>query len=252
MKNEKWIVYLIVGFTSITTVLLLMDGSFIGFIRAIVSAVILDGLIAYWDEKRVTLKDNKQREYSRNMMWAGIAIMLLFAIGYGIELFAPDNALKPFDLFGYKFTMTLTEFIVMLATAMIGAWVVATLAIVMYLKQIDPDILNDLENTKAIEEAESARRKVEHEAYKTAMNVTSRSVGTEKALRMFRKNLEDMACYKPFEIDEMVERAYREIEASRNGATPAAQPVHMRAYAADGETVRLDPKAQAGNDQTPR
>lgn len=245
MKNENWIVYLIVAFTSITTVLLLADGSFMGFVRAVVSAAILDGLIAYWDGKRVTLKDKKQRNLSNGMMWAGIATMLLFAVGYGVEYFAPNNAMKPIDLFGYEFVMTLTEFIIMLATSMIGAWVVITLGVVMYLKQIDPDILNDLENTKAMEEAEAARRKVEHEAYKTAMNVTSRSVGTEKALRMFRKNLEDMACYKPFEIDEMVERAYREIEASRNGATPSAQPVQMRAFAADGQTVQLDPKANS-------
>lgn len=150
MKNENWIVYLIVAFTSITTVLLLADGSFMGFVRAVVSAAILDGLIAYWDGKRVTLKDKKQRNLSNGMMWAGIATMLLFAVGYGVEYFAPNNAMKPIDLFGYEFVMTLTEFIIMLATSMIGAWVVITLGVVMYLKQIDPDILNDLENTKAM------------------------------------------------------------------------------------------------------
>ena len=64
MKHEKWLIYIIVAFTSITTVLLLTDNTLLGFARAILSAVILDGLIIYWDDKRVSLKSDKQRAIS--------------------------------------------------------------------------------------------------------------------------------------------------------------------------------------------
>lgn len=219
MKNETWLMRVIVGFTSITTVMLLADGSLLGFIRGIVAAVILDGLIIYWDEKRVSLKDKTQREWSNRMMWAGVGIMFLFAAGYGVEVFAPVDASQTVDLFGFLFSLTLTEAVLMLAASIIGAWVVLTLGVILYMRQIDPEVKADLERTKAIEESDKERRTEETEAYKTAMRVVNRTVGTEKAIRAFRENLKSTGYYTEFEIEQMVEDARREIQIAKTGGT---------------------------------
>jgi hypothetical protein len=228
MKNEKWLMYLIVGFTSITTVLLLQDGTFLGFVRGLIAAAILDGLIVYWDNKRTTLKSNQQRQISERMMWAGVGIMLTFAAGYGVEIFAPVDAVTPVDLFGFSFILSLTEVILMLAASAIGVWVVLTLGVILYLRGIDPEIMKELDRVKSESEAEDERNKEEARAYKTAMKVTARAVGTEKALKAYRANLESQDFYKPFEIDSMVELARQQIEAEVTGGIPV--DVNVRQY----------------------
>lgn len=231
MKDEKWLVYLIVGFTSITTVLLLTDGTLLGFIRAMAGAAILDGLILYWDNKRIKLKDDKQRNISRNLMWAGVGIMLTFAVGYGVELFAPVDAVKTVDVFGYSFTMTLHDFVLLLAASTIGAWVVLTLGAVLYLRQIDPEINKELELTKALQERDNEEMK----AYKSALRVTARQIGVENAIKLFVKNLEDLG-YTDAQIAEMVVQARTTI-AEEQGAIPVNSPVNstVRQYQADTE-----------------
>lgn len=234
MKDEKWLVYLIVGFTSITTVLLLTDGSLLGFARAVAGAAILDGLILYWDNKRIKLKSDKQRDISRNLMWAGVGIMLTFAVGYGVELFAPVDALKTVDLFGYSFQMTLHDFVLLLAASTIGGWVVLTLGCVLYLRQIDPEINKDLELTKALQERDDEEMK----AYRQALKVTARQIGVEKAVRLFRKNLEDEG-YTDAEINEMEKDARISI-AEFHGSIPVNSdnaPVNsnVRQFSADTE-----------------
>lgn len=235
MKNEKWIIYLIVAFTSITTVLLLAGNTLVGFLRAAIGFVLLDAFIMYWEDKRVTLKDTKQRKWAHGMMWAGVGVMAIFAIGFGIEKLSDVDAVRTVDVFGYTVTATLYDVISAAANIMIGLWVVLTLGVVIYLRGIDPDILNHLEQIKAEEEAEKGRRHAEQQAYKTAMEVTSTRVGTEKAIRQFRQNLIDMGCYKPFEIEEMVKQAEIEIQASRSGVytVDTSQQTQMVTYKAD-------------------
>lgn len=232
MKDEKWLVYIIVAFTSITTVLLLADGTFLGFVRGVVAAVILDGLIIYWDKKRVTLKNKRQRDLSGAMMWAGVGIMLTFAAGYGVEVFAPVDAKRNVDIFGFAFAITLTEFILMLAASIMGAWVVLTLGVILYMRGIDPDIIADLDKVKAEEEAEQERRHVEREAYKTAMNVTAKTVGTEKALRAFRENLKATGYYTDYEIEQMSQQAEAEINIARTGGI-VNPPANVNRYQAE-------------------
>jgi hypothetical protein len=228
MKNEKWLMYIIVGFTSLTTILLLVDGSMWGFLRGVGAAVILDGLIIYWDAKRTELKSEQQRKISERMMWAGVGIMLTFAAGYGVEIFAPVDATAPVDVFGFSFVLSLTEVILMLAASAIGVWVVLTLGVILYLRGIDPEILKELERIKSESEAEDQRNKEEARAYRTAMNVTARAVGTEKALKAYRANLESQDFYKPYEIDNMVEMARQQIDAEMTGGIPV--DVNTRQY----------------------
>ena len=224
MKNENWLMYIIVAFTSLTTILLLMDNTPLGFARAILSAVILDGLIIYWDNKRATLKSEQQRKVSTNMMWAGVGIMLTFAVGYGVEVFAPVDASSQLDLFGYSFVLTLTEFILMLAMMMIGAWVVLTLGVILYMRGIDPEITKDLELVKALSERDA----VEMAAYKTALKVTARQIGTEKAIKLFKRNLLAEG-YTEVEINTMVNEARMQIMADRGESIP----VNTHVYSAE-------------------
>lgn len=233
MKDEKWLVYLIVGFTSLTTVLLIADGSFFGLVRGILAAALLDGLIAYWDNKRIKLKSKKQRDWANGMMWAGVGIMGIFALGYGVEYFAPANAVKTVDLFGYKMTLTLTDLVLMLAASFIGLWIVSTLGVVLYMRQIDPDVSKDLELTKALEE----RDREEMTAYKEALKVTARQIGTEKAVKLFRENLAKEG-YTPAEIGVMEQEARTAI-AVAHGAIPV--DTGMRAYSATAAANPTNP-----------
>lgn len=216
MKNENWLMYIIVLFTSITTILLLTDGTLISFARSVLSAVILDGLIIYWDNKRSTLKSEQQRKVSTYMMWSGVFIMLTFAAGYGIEVFAPVDASSQLDLFGYSFMLTLTEFILMLAMMMIGSWVVLTLGVILYLRGIDPEIQKDLELVKALSERDA----IEMSAYKTALKVTARQIGTEKAIKLFSRNLSHEG-YTEVEISAMINEARIQIMTDRGEPIPA-------------------------------
>lgn len=202
MKNETWLIYIIVGFTSVTTVLLLAGDSLIGLIRAVLAAAVLDGLIAYWDNKRVSLKDKTQRKWSEIMMWAGVGIVALFAVGYAVEYYVPVDATRTVDQFGYSFEMSMHDMILMLAAGMIGAWVVLTLGVVLYMRGIDPEIIKGLEHTKALEERDNA----ELEAYKQALKVTAKQIGTEKAIKLFKANLKTEG-YVDAEIQAMEQDA---------------------------------------------
>lgn len=224
MKNEKWIVWLVIGFTSLTTFMLLADGTIYGFIRAAGASTVLDGLIIYWDEKRVSLRDERQRRYANNMTWAGVGMVFLLAFAWAVENYAPVDALKTYPILGYEVILTLHDFILMLAQGMIGAWVVLTLGVIMYLRQIDPEIKRDLEYTKALEE----REKEHSRAFNSAMRGVSRIMGTDDAMQSARQHFEK-AGYTEVKINELLARAEQEIKQDRGETVDAP----MRGYAAD-------------------
>ena len=227
MKNEKWIIYVIIAFTSITTILLLADGTFIGFVRGVIAATLIDGLIGYWEDKRTKLKKEIQRKWAEGMMWAGVGVVAIFAVGYVVEHYAPVDAVKQVDLFGYQFTATLTDMIVMLAGAIIGLWIAATLGVVLYMRGVDPDIEKDLEHTKALEE----RDREEMTAYKEALKVTARQIGTEKAIKLFKHNLSREG-YTPAEIAIMEQDARAAISKAQ---VPITVDVPMNQYRQEAE-----------------
>jgi hypothetical protein len=227
MKNEKWLIYVIVGFTSITTVLLLMGDSLLGFVRAVLAAIVLDGLIAYWEDKRTTLKDDRQRKVAEYMMWAGVGIVGIFALGFAVEYNVPVDATQTVDLFGYTFAMTLTDFILMLAAGMIGGWLVLTLGVVLYMRGIDPEILKQLDHTKALQDRDA----VEMAAYREALKVTAKQIGTEKAVNLFKKNLLAEG-YNEAQIQAMEQDARFAIERAQ------ASTVDGRAYQSNAQAVK--------------
>lgn len=231
MKKDNWLIYIVVAFTSLTTFGLIADGSLFGFFRGLLAAVILDGLIVYWEQKRVTCKNEDQRKKSEIMMWAGVGILLLFAAGFAIEYSLPSKVMRTITVLNYSVDVELSELIVYIASTVIGIWVVLTLAVVMYLRGIDPETQKDIERTKATE----AREKEELNAYKIANSYTAKELGTLKALELYRADLKSVGKYTEGEITRMVENARLEI-ARQQIVPPAnipAESVGFQVYNAD-------------------
>jgi hypothetical protein len=226
MKKDTWIVYLIIAITSTTTVLTMSDGTLFGFIRGVLFAAVLDGFILYWENRAQVLHDDKQRKWANGMKWAGAGMLVAIAFAYVLVSFAPVDAPQTVDVFGLVIASTVREVVHWTIVAAVSLWVVLTLIVALYMRQIDPEVVAQLERTKAIEESEKERRAEETRAYKTAMTVVNRTVGIEKALRSFRENLESTGYYREFEIDRMVEDARMEIEANKTGGIPVGTPVN--------------------------
>lgn len=240
MKNDNWLIYIVVAMTSMTTFGLVADGSVFGFFRGIGAAVILDGLVIYWEGKRITCKNETQRKNSEYMMWAGVGILFLFAFGFAVEYSLPSNAVNTIEILGYSVDVTLKELIVYLASFVIGAWVVLTLGMVLYMRGIDPETSKDIERTKAAQEREDEEIK----AYKIANRYTARELGTLKAMELYRKDLENLGVYTAGEIVRMVENA--RLETMRQHDVPEGIPansvgLNVRNYHADVDAVNPTP-----------
>lgn len=238
MKKDNWIIYGVIAFTSLTTFGLISDGSVFGVFRGILASVILDGLVIYWEGKRTTCKNAEQRKNSEIMMWAGVFILLLFAAGFAIEFSLPSDVLKSISIFDYSVDVKLSELIVYIASTMIGLWVVLTLAMVLYLRGIDPETLKDIETTKAAQERENE----ELTAYRIANKHTAHELGTLKAMDRYRADLMALGKYTAGEVAAMVSSARVEVERQQH--IPASMPAdNQMAYAATVDAVEIAPKA---------
>ncbi len=222
MKKDSWIVYLIVFLTSSTTVLTLWDGTFFGFIRGVAFASVLDGSIIYWEEKGEKLKSDKQRKWSKNMKWAAVGMLLVIAISYVLTLFVPVDAPQTVDLFGMKFVSTIQEVIHWSIFAMIGFWVVLTLGVVLHLREIDPEVIQERARKQAVDAAEKERAEKEDEAYKTAMNAVAEMTGWERGILQFEERLKADGNYTPHEIKQLVNIARAKVVEVNTGASAVA------------------------------
>ena len=222
MKKDSWIVYLIVFLTSSTTVLTLWDGTLFGFIRGVAFALVLDGSVIYWEGKSETLKEVKQRKYSKNMKWAAVGMLVLIAAAYVLTLFVPVDAAQNVDLFGMVFTSTIQEVIHWSIFGMIGLWVVLTLGVVLYLREIDPDVIQERTRKQAVDAAEKERADKEDEAYKTAMNAVAEMTGWERGILAFEKRLKADGNYTPHEIQQLVGIARAKVVEVNTGASAVA------------------------------
>jgi hypothetical protein len=230
MKNEKWLVRLVVGFTSLTTFALLADGTFFGAVRGAVGAFVLDGLIEYWANKHILLVDAIQRKWAGYMKWAGVGMVFVLALFWAVEMFAPMDAVNTYSALGYSYTLSLHDFILMLAQGMIGMWVVLTLGVTLYLQEIDPEVKRDIERSKALGEQEAEHTK----AYQSAMKGIQRVVGTEKAFAALRQQLEKDG-YSEARIATLLAQAEQVVKQDRGETVD--EP--YRAYPA--ETVNFTP-----------
>lgn len=231
MKNDNWLIYIVVAFTSLTTFGLVSDGTLFGVVRGAMAAVILDGLVIYWEGKRITNKDEKQRRYSGYMMWAGVGILLLFAGGWAVEYTLPSDVVRTITVLNYSVSVGLSELILYIASTIIGVWVVLTLAVVLYLRGIDPETQKDIERTKAAEE----REKEELKAYKIANKYTAHELGTIKAMELYRRDLQAIGKYTAGEIERMVLDAEQEIARQQivPGVLPESVGLHVNQATVD-------------------
>ena len=239
MKKDAWLIYLIVAITSTTTVLTLADGTLLGFLRGVAFAAILDGSIIYWEDRAMHLKDANQRKNANIMKWAAVGALLAIAVSYVLTLFVPVDAKQNVNIFGLAFTSTIRESIHWAIYGGISAWVVLTLGVTLYLREIDPDHKAEQERIKAIEEAEKERRQQEATAYKTAMSVVSATVGTEKAIRDFRENLKATGYYTEYEVEEMVKEARQQIQIYKTGGIVTEMGVNTFRSSVRDETANF-------------
>lgn len=220
MKKDSWIVYIIVLLTSSTTVLTLWDGTLFGFLRGVGFAAVLDGSIIYWEGKGETLKDEKQRKLAVGMKWAAVGMLLIIAVAYVVTLFVPVDAAKNVNLFGMLFASTMRDVIHWSVFAMIGAWVVLTLGVVLYLREIDPDVIRERNRKKTVDDTEKERAEKEDEAYRTAMKAIAEMTGYERGIAAFEKRLKGDGVYTPHEISQLVSIARAKLAEANTGATP--------------------------------
>jgi len=232
MKNDNWIVYGIVILTSTTTVLTMWDNTLFGLLRGIGFAIVLDGFIIFWEARSEMLKEKKQRDWANGMKWAGIAMLLVIAITYAFVSLVPVDATQKINLFGMSFASTVRELIHWVIVGMIGFWVVLTLGVIMFMRQIDPDTAMKLEYTKAAQD----RQQEKLASYKIANKYTQSELGKLEALEEYREDLKKSGRYTEGEITAMIKSAGQEID--RQKMIPfnmAAQPVNS--YAATAQSV---------------
>lgn len=241
MQDSKRLQIAIVVFTSITTFLLLANDTLFGVIRAAIAAVVLDGLILWWDKKGNALASKKQRDWAVGMKWAGVAMLLAIGVSYVVVAIAPVDATHTTDILGLKFTSTVREYIIMVAQALIGAWVVLTLGVTMYLDDIDPETQRKLkevedahEQQKAYYEANRQKEREKIQTFRTACSAIARVSGTDAAFKVFRANLEKEG-YKPVEIESLVNAAMVEVLTSRGEAIPV--DLQTRAFASTVDAI---------------
>lgn len=243
MKNDNWIVYGIVILTSSTTILTMWDGTLFGLLRGIGFAVVLDGFIIFWEARSEMLKEKTQRDWANGMKWAGIAMLLVIAVTYAFVSLVPVDAVQKIDLFGMHFASTVRELIHWVIIGMIGLWVVLTLGVIMFMRQIDPDTAMKLEYTKAAQD----RQQEKLASYKIANKYTQSELGKLEALEEYREDLKKSGRYTEGEIVAMVMAAGQEIDRQKLiPVNMAAQPVNS--YAANTQAV---PTLEAVNPTLP-
>lgn len=215
MKKDNWLVYLIIVLTSSTTVLTMMDGTLFGFLRGLLFAFVLDGLIVFWEERERVLTEKKQRNFAKGMKWAGIVMLLAIAAAYAVTSLVPVDAVQTVDLFGISFASTAREIIHWSIVGVVSLWVVLTLGVLIYVREIDPETVKKIKLAEAHEEQE----RTELESYRTALKAIGTTVGTEKAIKRLRENLRDDG-YDPVDVDALVEKASTQIKVSRGELLP--------------------------------
>ena len=219
MKKQNWILYVLVFITSSTTVLTIYDGSFLGLLRGLGIAAVLDGSIIYHEHNANVLKDATQRKTSNAMKWAAIGFLLVIAVAYVLTLFVPVGAVQNVNLFGMKFASTMQEVVHWAVYAMIFAWVVLTLGVVVYLREIDPDVKRERERRIAEDEAVKQQQDKEDASFRTAMDAVAELTGTEKGLKQFEARL-IASGYKEYERQQLLVIAKNKLIAEKTGAEP--------------------------------
>lgn len=219
MKKDNWLIIAIVLLTSTTTVLTLWDGTFLGFLRGVGFAAVLDGSILYWENKSEKLPDSRQRSWANGMKWAAVGMLVAILVAYVLTLFVPVDAMENVNIFGMQFVSTLQEAIHWTVYGVISFWVVLTLGVVLYLREIDPETKRERERNKAQIEAVKQQQDKEDEAYKTAMEAVAELTGVEKGLKEFENRLKE-AGYTEFERQQMLAIAKNKLIAQKTGAVP--------------------------------
>jgi len=224
MKNvhsDDWLVYGIVLLTSSTTVLTMLDGTLFGLLRGVGFAFVLDGLILFWEARSEKLTDSKQRSFANGMKWGGVGMLVAIAASYVFIEVVPVDAKKTVDIFGLVFSSTIRELIHWTITGVISLWVVLTLGIMMFIREIDPETQRSIEFAKANEETSKEETRI----YKLALGATKRVRAVDSAISRMREDLAREG-RTPVEIEALVNSAIVEIRAANGDPIPVDMSVN--------------------------
>ena len=230
-KMDKLIIGILLAFTAIGTAGLVdittQAQGLTLVIRQLAAVGFTDGIILYWHKRQGEYKDTKQRTWAGRMLWASVAVVLLFTMIYGgLSVTASNEWMntitKPLIVAGMElFAGTPAEMVSLFVTVVIGLQAAGTLAAILYISQIDPETLKAI----AQKEAEEAIAKQQQSDYRTAQKAIAPVVGTAQALAALRTQLTAMG-YNERERERMVSLAAREIQAGKADAETVTPNSH--------------------------
>jgi hypothetical protein len=179
-------------------------------IRQVTAVCFTDGIILYWHNRRTKYEDTEQRKYATYAMWAGVVTVLIFTVIYGAESVLLDGGLKLYKVTMFNMAVPLSELLGFTVTVILGLQAAGTLALILYIEQLNPRAKMLIEQRKA----ESEINKQQLTDYKTAQNTIAGVVGQAKAITALRSQLTALG-YNERETEILVRAAMQKIADSK-------------------------------------
>lgn len=176
-----------------------------------------DGIILYWHNRRMKYEDAEQRKLATFALWAGVVVVLLFTVIYGAEsVLLGGDGLKAYALDIFNTRVPLSELLGFTVTVILGLQAAGTLALILYIEQLNPHAKMLLEQRKA----EGEINKQQLTDYRTAQKTIAGVVGQAKAITALRSQLAALG-YNERESEILVRAAMQRIAESKAIDEPA-------------------------------
>jgi len=202
-------------------------------VRQVAAVGFTDGIILYWHNRRTKYEDSEQRKYATNAMWAGVVTVLIFTVIYGAEsVLLGDGGLKEYNLSIFNATVPLSEFLGFIVTVILGVQAAGTLALILYIEQLNPHAKMLIEQRKAEGEI-NAKQLVD---YRTAQKAISGVVGQAQAITALRSQLSALG-YSERETETLVRAAMDKIADSKADNSGTGLPVKDDGVPVSGEVA---------------
>lgn len=202
-------------------------------IRQLAAVGFTDGIILYWHNRRTQYEDAEQRKYATYAMWAGVVTVLIFTVIYGAEsVLLGDGGLKSYTLDLFNTRIPLSELLGFIVTVILGVQAAGTLALILYIEQLNPHAKMLLEQRKA--EGEINAKQLAD--YRTAQKSIAGVVGQAQAITALRTQLEALD-YNEREIELLVNAAMQKIAESKADNSGTGVPVNKGGVPVSGEVA---------------
>lgn len=198
-------------------------------VRQAAAVCFTDGIILYWHNRRTKYEDETQRNYATYALWLGVVVVLLFTVIYGAEsVLLGDGGLKTYDVNIFNMSVPLSELLGFIVSVILGMQAAGTLALILYIEQLNPRAKMLIEQRKA----ESEINKKQLKDYRTAQEAISGVVGQAQAITALREQLNTLG-YNERETEMLVHAAIEKIADTKainsgtdSGTNGAVLPVN--------------------------